>query len=391
MSDFTQVLAEGFDDELEKLAFFKKLRERIFGPKVEGDPDVIEDESKVKGAFGRFGDFLGGFVRGETAKRKAQGMIVFPGQFDPQEQLDALEATIGASGGGAPIDVDLKQSGGSAYIPGENLVELTHGQLGTAYHEGGHVVGIESMPEALREPYINLAQASYNYGPRSGLALLPSAILDPPGKRRKLSKWGPLAALVPSLPMLFEEGRANVIGGLSAHKRGHIWPFLEEAVPSYAGYAAEAAAVPLGLYMIHRAKERRLAEAQKAEAEAAAEHPMPKAAAAALGFADEIEKLGGIKSKLLAGGLIAAPFVPGVAKRTLMSGAQNFNTPGRAPRFGYGNVTSEPSHFPLLEKIRFNPVVGGVADTVRNVGALNRKHNVTGTASDFWKSKIGAR
>ena len=378
------------DDGMEKNALFDKLREKLFGPRPrDNEPTpVLEDKSKPKAALGRLGDFLRGFMGGETWRRKSHAMGVFPGPAKDEEQLEALSNVVDQLGG-YPLTMQINDSGWGGYFPDENLVELTQGQIGTAYHEGGHVVGIESMSPAVRDAYIDLMQASYKYGPKSGLALLPNALLDPPGKRRGLSKWGPLAALAPSLPMLFEEGRANWIGGKAAKQHGHFSEFLNEALPSYGGYVAQASAVPLGLYMIHKAKEKRLADAQAA-ARAKVEEQMaspdfPKEARVAIGFADELEKFGGIKT--LMGGIGIGLLAPGIAKGQIMSGAQNFNHPGRAPRYGSGHITSQRGPAPIIEKIRFNPILNKAVDVGKGGASLAR--DAVGTATDYYTGDFG--
>lgn len=372
MTDLRQVMSDGFDDELEKFAFLDRLRERVFGkrPRENEPTPVLEDKNKAKGAFGRLGDFMRGYMGSTTWQKRQHGMGMYAGPHSEDAQVAALDSVIDRIGG-FPLDLEIKPTGSSGYFPDENLVELTQGQLGSAYHEGGHVAGIEGMSPALRDVYLDAVMASTKYGPKSGLALLPNALLDPPGRRRKLSKWGPVAALAPSLPLLFEEGRANVIGGLAAKERGDLGKFMEYALPSYGGYVAQAGAVPLGLWLIHKAKEKRLAEAQeerRAEVENdLASGDLPKAAHVAYGFADEFEKLGGVKSLLGAGllGALVAKQGPTAIKKQIMSGAQSFDH-GRPPRFGGGHIVSQRSDFPLLEKIRFNPIAGAIGSGLKS-------------------------
>lgn len=386
MTSTVEALRGGFSDELEKLAFLDKLREKLFGPRVrENEPTpVLEDESKVKGALGRLGDFMRGFLGSKTWEKRLHGLLMFPGPHSEERQVAAINSVIDRMGE-FPVNLDIIPGGSGGYYPDENLIEVVQGQLGNAYHEAGHLAGIEGTDPALRDAYIDLAHASSTWGPKAGLALLPNALLDPPGKRRALSKWGPVAAAVPSLPMLFEEGRANVLGGLAAKDRGDLGSYLGEQIPSYAGYLAQAGAVPLGLYLIHRAKERRLAEAQRAVQE---DPELQKASHVAIGFDDEIEKLGGLK-QLLAGaalGVGAMKIGPAAAKNALMGGAQRFDE-GRPPRFGGGNITSQQGYFPLLEKIRFNPVVDAAATTLApGAKALSRS---VGTAADYYSGGFG--
>jgi hypothetical protein len=390
-----------FDDELEKIAFLDKLRERIFGPKVrENEPTpVLEDKSKVWSTVGRLGDFLRGYMGSETWHRRSHGMLIHPGKSTDDEVIDAVNA-MSDQLGEFPFDLNINASGWGGYDPDIRSMDVTQGQLGSAYHEGGHMVGIERMSPAIRDAYLDVVHASHKHGARAGLALLPNALLDPPGKRRALSKWGPVAAAVPSLPILFEEARANIIGGKAAKSAGHMGAFLNDAIPSYAGYVAQAGAVPLGLYLIHRAKEKRLADAQKAARDVIEEEmaspDFPKEARVAVGFADELEKFGGLKQLL--GGVGIGLLAPGLAKGQLMSGAQNFNDPRRAPRHGGGHIAAQQGPLPLIEKIRFNPIAtrigGGVRDVAKGIGGGVRDvakgaGDAVGTAMDYYKGDFG--
>ena len=69
-----------------------------------------------------------------------------------------------------------------------------------------------------------------------------------------------------------------------------------------------------------------------------------------------------------------------------MSGAQNFNEPGRAPRYGGGHITSQQGPLPLLEKIRFSPLYDPIVNAGKSGAAAIG--NAGRTAIDHYKGSM---
>ena len=88
---------------------------------------------------------------------------------------------------------------------------------------------------------------------------------------------------------------------------------------------------------------------------------------------------------------------PTAIKGQIMSGAQSFDQ-GRPPRYGAGHIASRRGDFPLLEKIRFNPIAGAIGSGLKGgaeniaAGAKTIKQHAPGalaTTRDYFSGGLG--
>jgi hypothetical protein len=284
--DHSVVLVAGFADELSKLAD-ASARE------VEAAADQLEDEAEKKSdsIFGKIKQYIArtlkldvegdtplsraqmgaqAYALGANLDRAAASMLNFPGPASQDQQYSAIVRTLQDHAPLAmdpldPVNVTFQGYGPSSYEYLPKELAVTIGQLGSAYHEAGHGVSFDKLQGAGLSTsallnYLKAYDLSAKYGPMAGAIAAAPVLFEKREKPSALARAAPVAALLPSLPMLVEEGRASYYGGRSALKAGEFLPFLRDVGPSTAHYIARAGAIPFALYMVNRMRKKRAEE-----------------------------------------------------------------------------------------------------------------------------------